>query len=141
MFKNLLLTVDINDPESAVRSTEVAVDMARQNDAVLHILNVVPDQGMAIVSASMAADYGEAALQSAQVDMERWAGAEIPGDVTFELHVVRGKVYDQIIKTANSLQVDCILVGAHSPALQDYLIGPNAARVARHARQSVFVLR
>ena len=57
------------------------------------------------------------------------------------LHVVTGTVYDQIIKTANSLNADCIIVGAHSPSLKDYLMGPNAARVARHASQSVFVVR
>lgn len=141
MFKKLLLTVDINDPKSAVRSTEVAADMAQQYCAVLHVLNVVPDQGMAIVSASMAADYGEAAMESAEVELKRWAADNIPSDIATELHIVRGKVYDQIIRTANALAVDCILVGAHSPALQDYLIGPNAARVARHATQSVFVLR
>jgi universal stress protein F len=54
---------------------------------------------------------------------------------------VTGTVYDQIIKTANALSVDCIIVGAHGPSLKDYLIGPNAARVARHAAQSVFVVR
>ncbi|MEO0863555.1 MAG: universal stress protein, partial [Pseudomonadota bacterium] len=36
---------------------------------------------------------------------------------------------------------DAIFVGAHRPELKDYLIGPNAARVARHAQQSVFVVR
>jgi hypothetical protein len=30
---------------------------------------------------------------------------------------------------------------AHSPDLKDYLLGPNAARVVRHANQSVMVIR
>ncbi|MCH2076429.1 MAG: universal stress protein [Rhodobacteraceae bacterium] len=141
MFKNTLLAVDINDPEGAVRSTEAAVSMAQHEGATLHILNVVPDQGMAIVSASMAPDHSAAIQQAAREALATWAAANVPGDVATELHVVQGTVYDQIIKTADSLAAECIIVGAHSPSLKDYLIGPNAARVARHASQSVFVLR
>ena len=141
MFKTLLLAVDINDPEGAVRSTEVAVSMAQQDGATLHILNVVPDQGMAIVSASMAPGHSQAIQQAAKSAMDEWANSNVPETVKSEIHVVPGTVYDQIIKTANTLNADCILVGAHSPSLRDYLMGPNAARVARHASQSVFVVR
>lgn len=141
MFNTLMLAVDINDPDGAVRSTEAAVRMASQESAVLHILNVVPDQGMSIVSASMANDYNETVLDSSQTALTQWVKETVPSELSVELHVARGTVYDQIIKMADHLNVDCIFVGAHSPSLKDYLIGPNAARVARHASQSVFVIR
>ena len=141
MFKTLLLAIDINDQESARRSTEAAVDLAKQGVTAFHILNVVPDQGMPIVSASMAADHGEKMVDAARRALERWAGETIPSELPVELHIVQGVVYDQIIKTAARLDVACIVVGAHSPSLKDYLIGPNAARVARHATQSVLVVR
>jgi nucleotide-binding universal stress UspA family protein len=38
------------------------------------------------------------------------------------------------------LNATLIVMGAHRPAFQDYLIGPNAARVVRHAKCSVLVL-
>lgn len=141
MFKTLLLAVDILDPEGAARSTEAAVSMARAEGAVLHILNVVPDSGMAIVGASLSADQMKAARANAQAELEAWAGKTLPGDVDHALHVVEGTVYDQIIRVADKMQIDAIIVGAHRPELKDYLIGPNAARVARHAPQSVFVVR
>ena len=53
MFKSLLLAVDVNAPEGAVRSAEAAISMARAEGATLHLLNVVPDPGMAIVGASI----------------------------------------------------------------------------------------
>ena len=65
----------------------------------------------------------------------------MPADRKTELHVTRGRIYDQILKVAKELGVDAIVVGAHRPDLTDYLLGSNAARVARHATQSVFVIR
>lgn len=141
MFKTLLLAVDINDPDGAVRSTEAAIQMAQSEAATLHILNVVPDQGMSIVSASMAANYNDTIIEETERALKDWVTATIPAGIPTDLHVVRGTVYDQIIKMADALKVDGIFVGAHSPTLKDYLIGPNAARVARHASQSVFVIR
>ena len=44
-------------------------------------------------------------------------------------------------RAANRLGCDLIVVGAHRPELGDYLLGPNAARIVRHADQSVFVVR
>ncbi|MEL7026370.1 MAG: universal stress protein [Pseudomonadota bacterium] len=141
MFNTLLLAIDINDPEAAVRSTQAAVDMATEKGAVLHVMNVVPDDGMAIVSASLSADHTATVMAETKEGLAAWAKANVPDAIQSELHVMRGTVYDQIIKAASDLGVDAIFVGAHRPALKDYLIGPNAARVARHATQSVFVIR
>ncbi|KIC50393.1 universal stress protein [Tateyamaria sp. ANG-S1] len=141
MFKTLLLAVDVNAPAGAARSAEAAFSMARAEGATLHLLNVVPDTGMAIVGASMAADSMKNALVAAQSELEGWAKTNVPNDITYKVHVAEGTVYDQIIRTAQTLDIDAIIVGAHRPELKDYLIGPNAARVARHATQSVFVVR
>ena len=141
MFKTLLLAVDVNDLDGAGRSTEAAVALAIQNSATLHLVNVVPDQGMAIVSAAMASGHDAAMTEAAGAALADWVKAHVPAEVSTEMHVAKGTVYDQIIRLAKDLSVDCIVIGAHSPELKDYLIGPNAARVARHANQSVFVVR
>ncbi len=141
MFKSLLLAVDVNAPDGATRSAEAAISMARANGATLHILNVVPDTGMAIVGASMTQDSMQGARDAATAELEAWAKATVPPEVPCVVHVAEGTVYDQIIRTAKALEIDAIVVGAHRPELKDYLIGPNAARVARHADQSVFVVR
>ena len=141
MFKTLLLAVDINTPESAGRSAEAAISMARSEGATLHIVNVIPDQGMPIVSASLAPNQNAIDETAARDGLADWVASNIPQDITTQKHIARGTVYDQIIKTADKLDADCIFVGAHRPELMDYLMGPNAARVARHASQSVFVLR
>ena len=45
------------------------------------------------------------------------------------------------ILQANELGCDAIVIGAHRPELKDYLLGPNAPPVVRHADQPVFVIR
>lgn len=65
----------------------------------------------------------------------------VPDDIEVHPHVMHGRVYDQIITAANKLGVDAIVMASHTPELSDYLLGPNSARVVRHAKQSVFVVR
>lgn len=141
MFETLLLAVDVNDPDGAARPAQAALRLATHETAKLHLLNVVPDDGMPMVSASLGPDHGKSVVAEARQALKAWAEANVPPDVASELHVTRGKIYDQILKVATDLGVSAIVVGAHSPDLTDYLLGSNAARVARHATQSVFVIR
>jgi glycine betaine/choline ABC-type transport system substrate-binding protein len=39
------------------------------------------------------------------------------------------------------LPADLIVMASHRPSLKDYLLGPNAAHVARHARCTVYIVR
>ncbi len=141
MFKTLLLAVDVNDPVGAERSAKAAMAMARSEGAVLHVLNVVPDSGMAIVGASLSDDHASQEVAKAKADLSAWADETLDDGIEVELHIAMGTVYDQILKVATQLDVDAIFVAAHRPEFRDYLIGPNSARVARHATQSVFVIR
>jgi nucleotide-binding universal stress UspA family protein len=65
----------------------------------------------------------------------------VPEGVAVHPHVLHGTIYDEILRAAGKLEVDLIVIGAHRPEFSDYLLGPNAARVVRHARQSVYVVR
>ena len=50
-------------------------------------------------------------------------------------------IYAEILGAAEEAQADLVIVGSHRPAMKDYLLGTNAARVVRHARCSVLVAR
>ena len=141
MFKTLLLAVDINDPGGSSRCVTAAKTMATSFGADLHVVNVVPDSGMAIVAASLGADHSEQAVSAATQALMEWSETAFPDLKAGNRHVTQGTVYDQILKVAGKIGADAIVVGAHRPELKDYLIGPNAARIARHAAQSVFVVR
>lgn len=141
MFKSILLAVDVNDGNIIEKAARVAVRLSRDEGAELHIVNVVPDSGMAIVGMYLGARQAEEIRIVAHKALESWVEKNIPADLPAQLHVAQGVIYDEIIKTANALGAEAIVMGSHSPQLRDYLIGPNATRVVRHATQSVFIVR
>ena len=52
-----------------------------------------------------------------------------------------GTVYEEVLRVAGEIDADLIVMASHRPELRDYLLGPNAARVVRHAAMSVLVVR
>ena len=141
MFSTILLSVDLNDPKGSVRPAEAAAQLAEMTGASLHVVNVVPDYGMAMVGLYFGADQARRVVEEAHAALVDWAARVLEGVPEDHLHVAKGTIYDQIIRTADKIGADAIVVGAHRPELEDYLVGPNSARVVRHAKQSVIVIR
>lgn len=141
MFKTVLLAVDVNDPKGSQRPAETAQQLAKSDGATLHIMNVVPDFGMSIVGSFFTKDHNTQIMAEAKAALEDWVQGldTVPDDTV--LHVDQGTIYEQVLKEAAQINADAIVVGAHKSQLKDYLIGPNAARIARHAQQSVFIVR
>lgn len=141
MFKKILLSVDLNDPKGSAKPAAAAQEMARMMGAELHVVNVVPDYGMSMVGSFFGSDQAERALAEAREAMQQWAAEALPEVPADRLHVVKGTIYDMILRLSERIGADAIVVGAHRPELEDYLVGPNSARVVRHAKQSVIVVR
>ena len=140
MFKTILLPIDLAEKASWQRSLPAALNLCG-SDGVLHVITVLPDFGMAMVGTYFQEGFEEHALHDLGEHLTGWVNENIPGDVEVHPHVMHGRVYDQIIAAADKLNVDAIVMSSHRPELTDYLLGPNASRVVRHAKQSVFVVR
>jgi nucleotide-binding universal stress UspA family protein len=52
-----------------------------------------------------------------------------------------GGTYQEILAHAEKIGAELIVIGSHKPNVADYLLGSTAARVVRHARCSVYVVR
>lgn len=141
MFRAILLPIDISSDESWQRASPVAIRMAEDEGIPLHVVTVVPDFGTAWVGSFFREGFEERALHEVGERLCRWVEAHVPDGIEVHPHVLHGRVYDEIIMAANRLGTDVIVIGSHRPELSDYLLGPNAARVVRHAKQSVFVVR
>ncbi|EAQ02383.1 hypothetical protein OB2597_19911 [Pseudooceanicola batsensis HTCC2597] len=141
MFNKILLAVDINDDAGAQRAADHGLELARMCGAELHVLNVVPDMGFNLVGSAFGPEHAKQVRTETETALRTWAEGAMPGAGIAGLHVSQGTVYDQIIRKADKLGADAIVVGAHRPELRDYLVGPNAARVVRHAKQAVLVVR
>ncbi len=141
MTNPILLAVDINDLASSDHLAQAAIGMARAQGSEIHVLNVIPGSGMAMVGAYMGANQEKRIRTEARERLAAWAETVLPEELFAGLHVTQGTIYHEIIDAANKLSASAIVVGAHRPALKDYLVGPNAARVVRHASQTVLVVR
>ncbi len=142
MFANILLAIDPNHPESWRTALPKAADEARQSGGRLHIVAVAPDFGMTIVRDYFPKDFERQALIRAKADLEAFVKANVPPDVEAQAHLAHGEVSDQILKTADALDVDLIVMAAHQPdELRTFLVGSHADRVARRARMSVLIVR
>lgn len=141
MFSKILLAVDHNDAQGAARVAAHGGQLAQMCGAELHVLTVVPSFGTALVASAFGKDHVAKMVEETRGSLQKWTVDALPDGVRAKTHVAQGTIYDQIIKTANAIGADAIVVGAHRPELRDYLVGPNAARVVRHANQAVLVIR
>ena len=141
MYKNILLAIDLSDEASCRKPLLSAVELARTFGARLHVLTVVRE-----VEAILQAKTAPLGYDLITEDLESRIAALIrrvnASDLKPDILVTHGAtVYAEILGTAEEAEADLIVVGSHRPAMKDYLLGTNAARVVRHARCSVLVAR
>jgi nucleotide-binding universal stress UspA family protein len=141
MFSTIVVPIDLAEPESSGRALNAAIRMAQDYDATMHVVTVVPDMGMSIVGGYFPKGFEQKALDDTKIRLKAFLQDTVPADVKVKGHVVHGAIYQQILQIADTLEADLIVMASHRPAMRDYLLGPNAARVVRHATQSVLVVR
>ena len=138
MFSKVLIPVDVEVPDETQKLLAAAKTLTENWNSEIHVVTVVPNVGMAIVGSYLDKDFESNSRKTAAGEL---AEAVSAAGIEAEQHVLSGTIYDRVIALAAQLNVDLIVIGAHRPDLKDYLIGSNAARVVRHSKQSVLVIR
>jgi nucleotide-binding universal stress UspA family protein len=141
MLKAILVPIDTAEESSWRRVLPLAVDQARRYGATLHVTTVVEHVEIDLPDLPSPGDISQRRRQGAAAALEAIARAHIPGDVAHERHAAVGNVHREILSLAERIGADLIMMASHRPALKTYLIGTHAARVVRHARCSVYVVR
>lgn len=143
MYESILVPADLGDPSSLEKALPAAAALTKGDEATIHVLSVVPTSGMAVVDAYLPDDYTDKAISAARKALANALEERrhMCGETALRGHVVKGSVYQEILAVADQLRCEAIVMTAHRPELKDYLLGPNAARVVRHANQSVMVIR
>lgn len=141
MFNNILLAVDLNDEGSWAKALPVSLDYVRASSGTLHIMTVVPDFGMSIVGQFFPKGYEKDVGEKVLATLKEFVKTHVPDDVKTQRIVGEGTVYEVILNMAEKINADMIVVSSGRDDLKDFLLGPNAARVVRHATCSVTVVR
>ena len=136
MYNTILVPVDLSHKERVAPMVETAKLLA-DGDAKIILANIVED-----IPAYVAAQIPSDVLEDSEASSK--AGLDIiakESGLDAETVVVRGHAGNSILDLAEEKNVDAIVIASHKPGWEDYLIGSTAARVVRHAKCSVHVLR
>jgi len=140
MSNNILCALDLAHQEISKKILSEASRMA-DNGATINVITVVPDFGMSVVSTFFEDDMMDKAIASSNEVLHAFVKDNLPGRFKTRHIVACGSAYEEVLKAATDFKVDLIVIGASKPDLKDYLLGPNASRVARHAEVSVYIVR
>ncbi len=142
MFNNILLTVDLNAPESWRKALPQALELLRASGGKLHIMSVVPDMGTPLVEGFFPEDFERKAVAAASAKLDALVQAEVPEGISVKQHLAFGKIHRKVLNTITEIDCDLVVMGAHKPdRVREFLVGSNADRIVRRSPVSVLVVR
>ncbi len=147
MKLRVLVPVDVEEPRSWTDVLPQLRQHAKGNAVDLSVVTVVPELGTVIAQAAQSApltSFSPAELKEKALSLAGERLSKIVDTDEFgEIHrIVRsGSIYSEVLHTAEELSSNLIVVMSHIPDFGDYLLGPNAAKIVRHAMCSVLVVR
>jgi nucleotide-binding universal stress UspA family protein len=140
MYHRILVPIDLGDAELAKPAIASAVMMAKQSNAVIRLINVLP------VTPTMLAEYVPADFEVQQRATAEEAIAIVAKETglpagRISTVVRQGGVDREILDEASAMHADLIVMSSHRAGLRTYFLGSNAGHVVRYARCSVLVVR
>ena len=140
MFKTILVPIDLADDSSWRKALPAAIGQVRDPGTRLYVMTVV-DLNMNILAVRLPENFNREYREKTEHRLQEVVKQHVPSDIPVQ-HIVRdGRIYQEIIAVAREIKADLIVMASHNPSLKDYLLGPNSARVVRHADCSVLVVR
>ena len=136
MFKTILVPIDMAHAAEGMATIDIAAEHSASGAKII-LLNVVEEiPGWA--AAELPATLLEESRAKAHDDLKAIAKAS---GMPMEAEIRSGHAYKTILDVAQEKGVDLIIIASHRPGLQDYFLGSTAAKVVRHAKCSVLVIR
>jgi nucleotide-binding universal stress UspA family protein len=145
----ILVPIDLADMPTMGKVLAAAVQQAKAAKGALTVMTVVPDMISGLdyryairgeTGGSEEYDMREI-VEEALTRLNEIVAKQTPSGMKVETIARHGTVYEQVLKVAAEIEADQIVIGAHRPAVSDFLLGPNTARIVRHATCSVNVIR
>ena len=136
MYKKILVPIDMANIAKGKAVIDIASAQA-DKDARVILLNVVAE-----IPAWDAVELPDEILEkSLQTSRDRLQAIAATSDLNMEVEVRMGHSHKTILEVADENGVDLIIIGSHQPGMEDFILGSTAAKVVRHAKCSVLVIR
>lgn len=140
MYKNILLPIDLDENRDIPKTIETAIALSRLYNAQLYVMTVLPDFGMSIVGSYFKDGFEQDTKKQAKDSLRVYIDKHF-ADIDIKMVVATGTIYREIIAAGEKLDIDLIIMASGHEDIEDYLLGSNAARVVRHSKKSVMVVR
>ncbi len=136
MFNTIIIPIDLSHPDKANNMITVAKHFAGAEGKI--VLTTVLEEVPPVAALELPPDFMVKSMRSAHDQLNEIAqGADLKADI----NVRRGQAASEILALAEEKHADVIVIASHRPGLQDYFLGSTAARVVRHAKCSVMIIR
>lgn len=142
MYRSILVPIDIS--EADLTRHVVPQVQAHAKTAKVHFLAVIPTvpfyASLGLAYSTEFPDRSGLQAKASEKLEEIIKQFNIPAGRT-QTHVVYGPPKDQILKMAEAVDAELIVIASHKPGFSTYLLGSTAAAVVRHAKCPVLVVR
>jgi len=135
MYTNILVPIAPDHGANTASALEAARLMAG-NDGRITALTVADE-----IPGYVVQQLPQGLLENTRAEMLAALKADLGGVKGIKAEVVTGHAGRTITDYADAHGIDCIVIASHRPGLQDYFLGSTAARVVRHAKCTVVVIR
>ncbi|MBZ0308164.1 MAG: universal stress protein [Anaerolineae bacterium] len=141
MFKKILMPIDLQETELAVKALKIATDEARKHHAEIYVMTVLPGFGMPLVASFFPDQAMKEAMKEVAKVIKRYIRDNLPDDIVTHPVITEGNPAEQILKQAKKIEADLIVIPSHTKGLSQVFLGSCAAKVVEHAKCSVMVIK
>lgn len=139
--KTIIAAVDLQHKDSDGHVVNEAILLAQTHGAEIELIFVIPDQQNSFAQHYIPEEMRQQVETAAERELAEFSAGFDWAGIAHRQKVLRGVVYETLIERAQEVSARFIVIGSSKPGLKDLFMGPNAARVARHAPCSVLVVR
>jgi universal stress protein F len=136
MYKTILVPIDMAHIENGKAMIDIATAQGNKDTQTI-LLNVVEEIPVWVASQLPVGMLDE----SRQYALEKLKALADTANINVDIEVRAGHPYKMILEVADKSGAELIIVASHQPGLEDYFLGSTAARIVRHAKCSVLVVR
>jgi len=142
MYNSILVPVDMAENGFSNK----AILHARGVLAVggkLHFLRAIPGYQMPLVGSFFPKDAFDKVVKEAEKKLAEYVKLQLGDDpVDYAMYTLEGKPADLILKSAEKLQVDLIVMASHKHSrIENTVLGSIASKIAGRSKQPVMVIK
>ncbi|GAD78759.1 universal stress protein [Vibrio ezurae] len=142
MYKQILVPVDLNEKGFSDKALKAAIWHAKQSNAQLHLLNVLPGVHMSMVATYFPLDAMKDMKKDVEAQLRSFADNFIDPELVYHVHIAEGKPYTTIIDYAEKLGADLIVMPSHKRSkIDNVVLGSVATKVVHNSPVNVLVIK